>query len=69
MHEAAKISTLANAEAGRVRTVMGAAQDLGEDAVAMKIAEDLSKGGGQITVIGSTARTLVDDLLGKRKEK
>mgnify|MGYP001600502157 FL=1 len=67
VHEAATIITKAEAEAGRVRKVMLAAIELGDNAVAMKIAEDLSKGGGQVTIIGSAANSLVRDLLGKKE--
>lgn len=67
VYEAAAINTRAEAEAGRVKKVMLAAIELGDNAVAMKIAEDLSKGGGQVTIIGSAASSLVKDLLGKKE--
>lgn len=68
IHEAAAITTKAEAEAGRIAKVMGAAKDLGDDGVAMKISEDLAKGGKAVVVMG-TARELVNDILGGKERK
>ncbi len=67
VHEAAAITTKAEAEAGRIAKVMGAAKNLGDDGVAMKISEDLAKGGKAVVVMG-TVKELVKDILGKKEE-
>lgn len=65
--EAETIRTLAQAEADRIKTVFGAIKNQGDDGVAMKIVEDLAKGGKTVFAVGA-ATELVKDILG-RKEK
>jgi hypothetical protein len=66
-HEATAIKTIADAEAERVGKVMGAAIQLGDEGVAMKVAEDLAKGQGQVNFFGTTVMELVKSILGKKE--
>ena len=66
VHQAEAITRLAQAEQRRIEMVMGTAKGLGDEGVAMKIAEDLAKGGKAVVVIG-TAKELVKDLVGRRE--
>lgn len=65
-HQALAIERLADAETKRIEKVMSAAKNLGDDGVAMKIAEDLAKGGKATVVIG-TVKELVKDIFGKKE--
>ncbi|MBI2052260.1 MAG: hypothetical protein HYT38_01100 [Candidatus Sungbacteria bacterium] len=64
-HEAQAARLRGQGEADRIKSVMSAAKELGEDGVAMKMTEDLAKGGKAVVVMG-TARELVKDVLGQR---
>ncbi|MFY9492916.1 MAG: SPFH domain-containing protein [Minisyncoccia bacterium] len=67
-HEAKAAKLRGGGEAERIKSVMAAAADLGDNGVAMKIAEDLAKGGKAVVVMGA-ARDLVADILGKAKRE
>lgn len=66
--DATAISMVAAAEAGRVTAVMGAAKALGDEGVAMKITEDMAKGGKTIFAVGSLLDS-VKGILGRNKEE
>ncbi len=60
-HKAEAIRIIAKAESGRIATVFGAAKHVGDEGVAMKITEDLSKG-ANTTVIIPGAGSLLDTI-------
>lgn len=65
--EADAINTVAAAEKGRIVAVMGAAKDLGDEGVAMKIAEDMAKGGKTVFAVGPMIEA-ARGILGKKGE-